>query len=135
MEADGLVIQKLPKGTSTIREIFCYQFGYREARYIFANPPAFENFGNGKITYIGDIRIIWKTANDIKVGRMFGLIGYAATYDDVDGVLEYEVTDNFSETRTFYENLKQPMSKPEYSYSIIYPRFYKTTKCQVNCPN
>lgn len=31
LEADGLIIQKLPKGRSTIREIFCVKFGYREA--------------------------------------------------------------------------------------------------------
>ena len=135
MEADGLIIQKLPKGESTIREIFCTQSTYREARYIFANPPAFENFGNGKITYVGDMRIIWKTANDIKVGLRFGLIGYAATYGQVDGILEYEVTDAFSETQKVYEDLKRPIAKPEYSHSIISPKAYKTKKCQVNCPD
>lgn len=135
LETDGLIIQKLPKGRSTIREIFCVKFGYREARYIFSNPPTFENLGNGKITYIGDMRIDWKTADEIKVGRMFGLIGYAATKDDVDGLLEYQVEDNFSGTKSLYEQLKQPAAEPEYTNSIISPRSYKTEKCQVNCPD
>ena len=133
--ADGLIIQKLPRGRSTIREIFCAKFGYREARYIFPNPPTFENLGNGKVTYIGDMRIDWKTADEIKVSRMFGLIGYAATKDDVDGLLEYQVEENFSDARGLYEQLKKPIAKPEYTESIISPRFFKTEKCQVNCPD
>jgi nucleoside-diphosphate-sugar epimerase len=101
----------------------------------FSHPPTFENLGNGKITYIGDMRIDWKTADEITVGSMFGLIGYAATKDNVDGLLEYQVEDNISETKRLYEELKQPIAKPEYIHSIISPRFYKTKTCQVNCPD
>ncbi|MEN8174349.1 MAG: hypothetical protein ABFS23_01210 [Pseudomonadota bacterium] len=134
VEKDGMIIHKLPKGDSTIRELFCAKYGWDSVRYIFKNPPSFRTYGNGSVTYIGDIEVDWRTANEIKTSGYFGLIGYAITKDDVDGILEYRVNSNLPETKAIFESLKQPKNDPDYKESIVIPKVHKTEKCHVNCP-
>lgn len=123
---------QLPVGKNKIWGFSCFNGPLKFAQYIFPQALEFEVKTKKQISYIGDIKIDWKTNNNTKISMLFGALGYLFFKDDVDGKLNLVVEDNHKETLKKF-NKSMAVKNHKYTLSLISPANYETNECKDNC--
>ena len=108
LDKTGLVAIPLEAGEVRMARITCQDVS--SYKYDFGEGMTFENFGDGKITYFGDVTLEWETKGGFKSSTcllLFGALGGAilGTVASInDGDMEVKVGNNLSGTLQEYRN-------------------------------